>query len=257
VLAQLAQHAELLRRHRGGDVGASSLLQIPAGEERFLDEATSLAALQHVGLPVVPFRLCRCGDAAADAFRSLGPRVVVKGCAAQFPHKSEHGLVRLNVTSPEDARAAFAQISASLESLGVTRPEVVIASMIGGGREMLLGAKVDPIFGPVLTVGDGGKWVEVMDDVAVLVAPVSVSDVRDALERLRVAPILRGVRGESPLDLDAFCDAAVRLIESLDARSNVVSIDANPVMLGRVGEGVTIVDAVIERRNGRAEVHSH
>jgi acyl-CoA synthetase (NDP forming) len=200
-----------------------------------------------VGLPIVPFRLCRTREDAVNAYRALGPRVVVKGCGAQFPHKSEHGLVRVNVAAEDDAVAAFEAIAAILSRLGVNEPRVIIAAMIAGGHEMMLGVKVDPLFGPVLLVGEGGRFVEVVNDVAVLVPPVSSEDVDEAIQRLRVAPILRGVRGEAPLDVGALGGAAVRLIDAVAVGAGTASIDLNPVILLPRGEGTVVVDAVIER----------
>jgi acyl-CoA synthetase (NDP forming) len=258
-LSQLARHAALLRtpmaRAGAAHATGSSALSVQPGATRFLDEEESLTLLRKANLPVVPFRLCRTRDDVVNAYRELGPRVVVKGCAAQFPHKSEHGLVRVNVAAEGEAVAAFGAIAAALLGLGVDEPRVIVATMMARGHEMMLGVKVDPVFGPVLLVGEGGRFVEAVNDVAVLVPPVSSGDVDEAIQRLRVAPILRGVRGDAALDVDALCAAAVRLIDAVASGSGVASIDLNPVMLRPRGEGAVVVDAVIERTT-RSPAHT-
>jgi acyl-CoA synthetase (NDP forming) len=120
-------------------------------------------------------------------------------------------------------------------------------------REFMVGARVDPVFGPVVIVGDGGKYVEALKDFAVLVPPFDVADVRQALAGLRIAPLLDGVRGEPPLDVEALAAVAIgvgRLIRA--AGGAIASVDLNPVMVGAVGAGALVVDALIER-GGRAK----
>ncbi len=117
-----------------------------------------------------------------------------------------------------------------------------------GRREMIVGARPDPVFGPVVVVGDGGKYVETLKDLALLMPPFDAAEVRESLRALRVAPILAGVRGEPPLDVDALAAVAVgvgRLICA--ARGRIASVDLNPVIVGAAGEGAVIVDALVER----------
>ena len=113
----------------------------------------------------------------------------------------------------------------------------------------MIGARVDPVFGPVVLVGDGGKYVEAMPDVQVLLAPFSTSDVARALHRLRVAPLLAGVRGEPPMDVTAFCAAAVAIGNLMaDPQSGISQLDINPVMVHAAGSGCVALDAVIYRK---------
>jgi acyl-CoA synthetase (NDP forming) len=112
----------------------------------------------------------------------------------------------------------------------------------------MIGARIDPDFGPVVVVGDGGKYVEALKDFALLVTPFDAEEVKEALRCLRIAPLLDGVRGDPPLDLDALAAAAVgvgRLIAA--AKGKIASVDLNPVMVGAKGEGDVIVDALVER----------
>jgi acyl-CoA synthetase (NDP forming) len=128
------------------------------------------------------------------------------------------------------------------------RDGVIVAAMRKARRELMVGARVDPVFGPIVLVGDGGKYVEALKDFAILVPPFDAGEVRSALRSLRIAPILDGVRGEPALDLDAVASIAIgvgRLICA--AKGKIASIDLNPVMVGAAGEGAVVVDALIER----------
>ena len=125
---------------------------------------------------------------------------------------------------------------------------VIVAAMAGGRREIMIGAHRDPVFGPVVAVGDGGKYVEVFRDTALLLPPFSKEEAKAALQRLKVAPLFAGVRGEPPMDVDALCDAVMRIGElMLDPNARVVSLDLNPVLLDSAGKGCIVVDAVVFR----------
>ena len=246
-LDQLARHWNLVRRPRAAPMQRVSV-QIPVGASRFLNEAESLALIATHGIAVVPHRLCRSEGEVREAFRVLGPRVAVKACSAEVPHKTEHGLVALGIASEDAAAAAFTDQWRKLALLGVARDGVIVATMAPAIHECALGAHLDAVFGPVVMVGDGGKYVEAMPDVAVLLPPFSRDDVLEALAHLRIAPLFEGVRGEPPLDAEALADAALKLatlIASADGR--IASIDLNPAMVGPSGSGVVVADALVER----------
>lgn len=250
--AQLTRHSVMMRRRRPprGDLDDDGGLRVPLpdGPWPLLDEAQSLEFLRALGLPTVPFQLCRTEADVRAAFRALGSAVAVKACAPALPHKSEHGMVILDCRDEASAAEAFGIVRERLRQLAVDG-SVIVAPMIGTRRELMLGARVDPTFGPVLLVGDGGRYVEALDDVAVLMAPARTEDVRDALLGLRVAPLFRGVRGEPALDVESLCAAAVRLGRIIATyQDQVASIDLNPVMVGLEGGGIRIVDALVERR---------
>jgi acyl-CoA synthetase (NDP forming) len=247
VLAQLATHTALLRQPRAAWPDDAPV-DVPAGAQRFLNEAESLATLARAGVPVVPHRFCKSADEARAAFQALGGPVAVKACSIDVPHKSEHGLVALNVTSADETIRRFNAQWDKLGTLGATRDGVIVAAMRKLRREFMVGARVDPVFGPVVIVGDGGKYVEALKDFAVLVPPFDAAEVRRALAGLRIAPLIDGVRGEPPLDVAALAAVAIdvgRLIRA--AGGKIASVDLNPVMVGAAGEGALVVDALIER----------
>jgi acyl-CoA synthetase (NDP forming) len=247
VLAQLASHTELMRKPRT-TWPADEAVAVPGGAHRFLNEADSLALLAQRGVPVVPYKLCKTATEARAAFDALGGPVAVKACSIDVPHKSEHGLVALGVASADAAARVFESQWAKLAELGAARDGVIVAAMRKGRREFMVGARVDPVFGPVVIVGDGGKYVEAFKDFAVLVPPFDAADVERALRGLRIAPLVDGVRGEPALDVDALAAVAIGVGRMVRAASGAIaSVDLNPVMVGAVGEGALVVDALVER----------
>ncbi len=246
VLAQVAGHTALMRAPRTAWPDLPDV-QVPAGAQGFLNEVDSLDLLARHGVPTVPLRLCRTADEARAAFDAIGAPAVVKACSAEVPHKSEHGLVALNVQTREQAAELFERFWAKMDAMGVQRDGVIVAATRKARREFMVGARMDPVFGPVVVVGDGGKYVEALKDCAVLLPPFSEQDVQAALRTLRIAPLLGGVRGEPPLDVQALSRIAVaagRVIAG--ARGAIASLDLNPVMVGAAGEGAVVVDALVE-----------
>ncbi len=246
VLAQLADHTAMLRRPR---VIWSELprVELLPSTEGVLNEADSLALVGRYGVPTVESRLCVSVEEAVNAFESIGAPVVVKACSAQVPHKSEHGLVALRVGQAEEVRELFNQFASRMAAMGVQGDGVIVAAMSRGRHELMVGARVDPVFGPVVVVGDGGKYVEALKDVAVLLPPFSVDEVVEALRTLRIAPLLEGVRGDPPLDVRAVGDIAVAVGKLIaGAGGRIASIDLNPVLVNAQGEGALVVDALVE-----------
>ncbi|BCN41078.1 pimeloyl-CoA synthetase [Alicycliphilus denitrificans] len=246
VLAQVASHTALMRAPRTAWPDLPDV-QVPAGAQGFLNEVDSLGLLARHGVPTVPLRLCRTADEARAAFDAIGAPAVVKACSADVPHKSEHGLVALNVQTREQAAELFERFWAKMDAMGVQRDGVIVAATRKARREFMVGARMDPVFGPVVVVGDGGKYVEALKDCAVLLPPFSEQDVQAALCTLRIAPLLGGVRGEPPLDVQALSRIAVaagRVIAG--ARGAIASLDLNPVMVGAAGKGAVVVDALVE-----------
>ena len=249
-LHQFLAHRELMARtiERKATRGKSDALLSTSDTTTMLNEADSLALLAARGIPVVPHRLCRSRAEAIAAFEAIGGPVVVKGCSAEIAHKSELGLVKLGVKSREEAGEIYAQMEEIIRKHGARFDGVIIAAMAGGRREIMIGAHRDAVFGPVVAVGDGGKYVEVFRDTTLLLPPFSQDDVKQALGRLRIAPLLAGVRGEPPMDVDALADAVVKVGDLMrDPAAKIMSLDLNPVLLDSAGKGCVVVDAVVFR----------
>jgi acyl-CoA synthetase (NDP forming) len=241
-LFQYARHCQW----QGSPLPAPSAAT-PSTHIGLLDEAVSLQLLADAGVPVVEHLVCHDAESAARIAASFGGRVVIKGCAAQVPHKSEHGLVHLNLADPQAAQEAARLCLGALDKLGVPHGQLIVARSVKGLHEFMLGVVVDPLFGPLVVIGEGGTLVEIRQDSVSLITPFTKEHALQAISRLHIAPVLKGVRGQPALDVDALAQAAVALGNfALQHQANLLSVDVNPVMV--LAEGVVAVDAVIEYR---------
>jgi acyl-CoA synthetase (NDP forming) len=250
LLAQLVDHTELMCRPA---IESKAHLQVRGVSRtdlrvrpRFLNEFDSLAFLKQHGLPTVPCRLCRSEEEACAAAIELGFPVVLKACSPAVPHKSDHGLVMLDLDNDAAVARAFNCLNDGLRRLEIVADGMLVAPMVRGRRELMLGARVDSTFGPVVLIGDGGKYVEALGDFTVLMPPFDSDDVRRAVMGLRIAPILSGVRGEPAIDLEPLAQAAIRLGQIIsDGAGTIASIDINPAIVGVDGQSLVIVDALV------------
>lgn len=238
-LAQLADHSRLLRRPARAVANPLSV-----GKTEFLNEADGLAILAKAGLPVIEHRLCRSAQEALAAWNNFGGDAVMKACSRDLPHKSDHGLVAVSVADPE---AEFRRQQDVVARLGARFDGVIVARKAAKGRELALGARLDPQFGPVVLIGDGGVYLEALKDFRLLIPPFTADEARAKIAELRVAPLLGALRGQPARDSEAFVAMACRLGEAMLAwQGRVVSVDINPVMLFETGRGAIALDALVE-----------
>ncbi len=238
-LVQLADHAALLRR------GAAPAPRVPAGAgaQRGLNEFESLARVSAAGVPVIEHRLCLDEDEVLAACSALGGEVVLKACSRDVPHKSDHGLVALG---PADPAAEFRRQRERMAELGAAFEGVIVARRARRGRELALGARLDAQFGPVVLVGDGGVYLEALEDFRLLLPPFTQGQVLEKLGELRIAPLLGALRGQPARDTAAFARMAVVLGEAmLSWNGAVAAVDLNPVVVFETGAGAVALDALV------------
>ncbi|MET0207873.1 MAG: acetate--CoA ligase family protein [Burkholderiaceae bacterium] len=203
------------------------------------------ALLQAYGVRVTREAIATTPAAAADAAGTLGFPVVLKIVSRDISHKSDVGGVVLNL---KDAAAVRAAALSMLDSVATRAPTAQvegfsIQEMLHGEAELIVGTRRDPQFGPMLLVGFGGTFVEVLHDAVVAPAPVSHAKARQMLDALRLAPLLHGVRGKPPLDVDALCEAMVRVSWlAHDLGDRLVDLEVNPFMVCARGGGVAAAD---------------
>lgn len=188
-------------------------------------------------------------DAVAKAAQIAGP-VALKILSPDIPHKTEAGGVRLHLQGEEAVRDAFADIIANARAWAPdARIEgVLVQEMVPGGQEMLLGLTRDITFGPVLTIGFGGTLVEVLRDVTFRLPPVTAAEATEALESLRLAPLLHGHRGAPPCDIPALADAIARFSWlATDLGDMIEEIDVNPIAV--LPSGIRVLDALVVTRD--------
>jgi acyl-CoA synthetase (NDP forming) len=206
-------------------------------------EARSMVAAR--GVPVVPGELVTSADGAAQAAERLGMPVALKIVSAQITHKSDIGGVALGLGTPADVRAAFDRVSAAgAKVAGATVDGVLVTPMRSGGTELLAGVTLDPTFGPVLAVGLGGVWVEILKDIRLRALPVDAAQVRQMLEELRGIDLLRGARGSQPADLDAIAAVIARIGDAaLSLNGTLRALEVNPLWVN--GDQVEALDVLI------------
>ena len=225
-----------------GATPASAERTLPATSA--LDEAQSLALVRDFGLPVVAHRFCRSKDEARSAARDLRFPLVLKGVSSKIYHKAEWGLVKTGIGDEAAFEGALAEIAGLWDKCGLKG--YLIQEHVGDGVEFLLGVKRDSQFGPVVTIGLGGPDVELLDDVSMRVAPLTLDDAHEMMGELKCKKIFGSHRGRGPLDKAAFAEAIRRAGELAFAhREQIEEMDLNPVFLREKGRGCLVADALI------------
>ncbi|MBR0650897.1 CoA-binding protein, partial [Roseomonas terrae] len=217
----------------------------PALPRGALTEGEAKRLLAAYGIPVTREESAATADDAVAAAKRIGFPVVLKGVSRAVVHKSDLGLVRLNLRDEAAVRGAFAEVAAALDRAAPGSGEgCVIQELARGEAELFLGATHDPQFGPMVLAGAGGVLVEFLKDVATAPAPLSLADARALIAGLRVAPLLGGLRGRPAADIDAAADALMRLSWlAADLGPRLAELDINPLILRAAGQGAIAVDA--------------
>ena len=217
----------------------------PAGR---LSEAGARTYLAPLEIPSPADRLVRTADEAVAAFEALGSGpVALKIQSADVAHKTDVGGVRLGLRTADEVRAGFVAVGGRLIQRSTRLEGVLVQRMAPAGVDVFVAARREPLVGPLVVVGMGGVDVEVMADVAMRLAPVSLAEARAMLDELRGRALLDGARGRPRADIESLAAAVVRMSELAAALPpGVASIELNPVRVLPTGEGVLMLDAAIE-----------
>jgi acyl-CoA synthetase (NDP forming) len=225
--------------------GTAAVIPARAAAGGAWSEAEARAFLAAAGVPVVPGGLAASADEAVALARQVGLPAALKVCSAQITHKSDIGGVALGLSSEAEVRAAYAKVSdAGAAVPGATVDGVLVTPMRSVGAELLAGVSVDPTFGPVLAVGLGGVWVEILMDTSLRVLPVDAAEVRRMLGELRGAALLRGARGAEPANIDAVAETIAGIGRAaLSLGGALRALEVNPLRVN--GDQVEALDALI------------
>ncbi|HYM29654.1 MAG TPA: acetate--CoA ligase family protein [Candidatus Cybelea sp.] len=219
-----------------------------------MNEVETMVLLRRAGLPMVDERLAKNAAEAERAAAELGFPVVLKVVSADILHKSDVGGVALDLKDAAAVREAFKRIMTTVRS---HEPKAridgcLVAPMVGDGVETILGVNRDPVLGPVVMFGLGGIFVEALKDVTFRVAPFGLKEAHRMIRDIRAYPILEGLRGRPPADVDALAETLSRLSAFTAAHADdIESLDLNPVMVRPKGKGVVALDAVLVPRTRR------
>lgn len=252
-LARATRYGEWLARPTGEErrfavdtAAATALLdaaQARGGGWLDPDEVAQLLGIYGIRCPRAV--VARSPKAAQAAAESLGFPVAVKLVSEQLTHKSDLGGVRLGLDSGAAVYDAHAGMQRRLADAGLAdqMDGVLVQEMVTGGIELIVGATVDPDFGPTLMVGMGGVNVELLQDVAVRVVPVHDVDATEMLDSLRSRPLLDGYRDRPAADVAAVEEVLLRLSQLVAAHPQLAELDINPLAALPPGEGVVALDA--------------
>jgi acyl-CoA synthetase (NDP forming) len=225
-----------------------------------LIEYHAKALFAHHGFPVGEEDLAQSAEAAVASARRMAAPVALKIQSPEIQHKTEVGGVVLGVQGDAAVRTAYETMLASVRDKlpDAALEGVLVQKMLKPGVEIALGIVRDPDFGPMMLVGLGGVYIEVLKDVTIEPLPVRRDTALSMLRRLRAWPILEGVRGETPLDIEALALLMERLSLLVEASGDAVrEIDLNPVFVYPHGEGVAIVDALVVGRDEPLSAGAH
>ncbi len=221
---------------------------VHADHRTALVESEARAIAQAIGLTVPRTELARNADQAVAIAQTIGYPVVFKIASPDILHKSDIGGVKVGIANDADARDAFDLVTYRAQRF---MPDaqvwgVTVQQMVPPGKEVITGMSRDPQFGPLLAFGMGGIYVEVLKDITFRIAPITRHEANEMIGEIRGAPLLRGVRGEKPSDLEAVSEALLRISQLVAEFPEIVEMDVNPLVVHPRGAIAIDVRLVIE-----------
>ncbi|HLT99150.1 MAG TPA: acetate--CoA ligase family protein [Burkholderiaceae bacterium] len=253
---ELRDHANSFTQGADADAAVSQALalleQSQTGSKGALTERESKQVLAALGLPVTLEYSAEDEGTAVAAAQNLGFPIVLKGEHPDVLHKSDLGLVFLNLRDEDEVRLAFRSAIQRLEAAGYSDGKVLVQQMVSAGTELILGITSDPEFGPVVVLGLGGIFVEVLKDVSMRVAPFGRQEALNMIAELRGGALLNGVRGQPAIDREALADLLVKLGQfAYAARDKVREADINPLVLDLNTGKLRALDALLVLKETR------
>jgi acetyl-CoA synthetase (ADP-forming) len=213
--------------------------QAIARGQKTLSEYESRLVIESAGVPVAAAALARSRKEAEQMAERIGYPVVMKGCSAELAHKTESGMVKLNVGNSEEAARVFDELTAKMKNLD----GVLIEKMVKGSREFVIGLSRDPQFGPCVMFGLGGIFTEALKDVTFRVAPLSKEDALEMIDEIKTKKLLGEFRGSPAVDREALAKALVGIGELGMSCDSIAEIDINPLII--CGDKPVAVDALV------------
>lgn len=243
-LKRLGDHAA--RSFVTGDVSPLPLAGLPT-QGGVVPEYRAKQLLAPLGVPFPTGTFCVSAEEAVAAAERIGYPVALKAQSAALSHKSDAGGVILNLRDAEELRAGWDRLFANVAAYdsGIDLDGALLEGMGERGVELIIGAKSDPDWGPVILVGFGGVTAEILQDVRLLTPDLPHDAIVAELLRLKQAALLTGFRGSPPLDIDAVARLIATLGRILIAEPAIAEIDLNPVIVYPKGRGAVALDALM------------
>ncbi len=207
---------------------------------KVLSEHESKALLRAYGIPVTREIVATNQEELIKATRDIGYPLVIKGSSPDLIHKTEQGVVRIDLRNDEEARAAFQEIMSSMQD---HQKAVLVQEMVKGRRELMVGMTRDAQFGPCVMFGLGGIFTEILKDISFRVAPIEKRDAEEMMQEIKASKILGNVRGMPAADLEELSEILIKVGEMGLENDAVKEIDINPLILS--GSKPVAVDALV------------
>ena len=203
--------------------------------------------LRAYGFPLPASKLAKSKKEAVAASKKIGYPVVLKIASPQIIHKSDAGGVKVNLQNAKDVENAFDTIikNAKKYNKKADIKGVLVVEMVKGGKEMIIGSKLEPGFGPVVMLGMGGIYVEVLKDVTFKLAPMTNIEADDMISSIKTKKILEGVRGEKPSDIKKLSECIQSLSQLVSDFNEIKELDMNPVLVMEKNKGCKVLDVRI------------
>jgi len=206
-----------------------------------LTEYESKQVLASYDLPVTREKLVSSLEDLLKAAEQIGYPLVIKGSSAEIAHKTETGLIRVDVRNDEESTLAFREISAAMNGAG--DGAVLVQQMVKGQRELVVGLTRDAQFGPCVMFGLGGIFTEILKDTVFRVAPLEKQDALEMMQEIRANKILEEIRGMAAVDKDILAEMLMTVGRIGIENDRIEEIDINPVIIS--GGKPVAVDALI------------
>ncbi len=214
-----------------------------------LSEWNSKKLIRAYGIKTSNDELCASAAEAVRAAKAVGYPVVMKVSSPDLLHKTDVGVVKVGVASASEVRATYDDLlrKAKKADRNARIDGVMVCEMVKGGVDTLIGVSTDQLFGPVVTIGVGGIFVEVFGDVTFRVPPFSEDEARRAVAELKGRKLLEGVRGQAPVDIDALVDTVMKVQRlAMDLAGEVRELDINPLVIRP--RGAVALDALVVKQ---------
>lgn len=205
-----------------------------------LSEHESKELLRQYGIPVTQEKEARDQESLLEAVREIGFPLVMKACSPHLSHKTERGLVRMDIRNEQEAAGVFEQIMSQAQESDAT---VLVQEMVKGSRELVVGLTRDVQFGPCVMFGLGGIFTEILEDISFRVAPIQKADALDMMQEIKGRKILEAVRGMPAADLDLLSEILITVGNIGLEHERIKEIDINPLILA--GSNPVAVDALV------------
>lgn len=204
-----------------------------------LSEYESRLVIESAGVFVAAAALTKTKEEAIQEAEKMGYPVVMKGCSAELAHKTEAGMVALNIANAEEVAQVFDELTGKVKNLD----GVLVEKMVKGSREFVIGLSRDPQFGPCVMFGLGGIFTEALKDVTFRVAPLTQEDALEMIDEIKTKKLLGKFRGNPAVDRDALAKALVGVGDLGIKYDAIAEIDINPLIV--CGDKPVAVDALV------------